>query len=64
MWFFVSVSVLTYAVAVACLGPRKEEVPMGGIELSRPHVKIALMVEGVEHASLRPFLQGDRPVPR
>lgn len=38
MWFLVSVSVLTCAVAGACLGPRKGEVHMGGIELPRSHV--------------------------
>lgn len=60
MWFLVSVSVLTCAVAVACLGPRKKEVPMGGIELSRPYVMVVQMVEDMEHASLRLFRQGDR----
>jgi len=60
MWFLVSVSVLTCAVAVACLGPRKKEVPMGGIELSKPYVMAVQMVEGMEHASLRLFHQGDR----
>lgn len=55
----VSVSVFTCAVAVACLGPRKKEVPMGGIELSRPHVMAVQMVEDVDHASLR-LSSGDR----
>ena len=61
MWFLVSVSVLTCAVAVACLGPRKKEVPMGGIELSRPYVMVVQMVDGdIEQASLRLFHPGDR----
>lgn len=60
MWFLVSVSVLTCAVAVACLGPRKGEVPKGGIELSRPHVMGVLVAEDMEPASLGLFPQDDR----
>ena len=57
MWVLVSVSVLTCAVVVACLGPRKKEVHMGGIEFSRPHVMAVQMVEDMEQASLRLFHQ-------
>lgn len=58
--FLVSLSVLTCAAAVACLGPRKGEVPMSGIELFRPHAMALLMVADMEHASLGFFPQGDR----